>query len=82
MTITLRQLRAATFVPVYDYAGRTRGFTVFAAGDMPGLTVTHDRLPGSRVRITYRVDGRTTDSPSQVVRMWNEKEKKRADCHI
>lgn len=63
MPITIKQLRSASWVKVFEYAGPP-GFVTFSS-DIPRLTITHEARPGRR-----------TDSPSQAVRYWNEIERK------
>ncbi len=76
--ITARVLRQAEWKPVYQYNSTVRGgksFTVYASDRLPGLTITKEvRGTSRRVRTTtfYKFAGRTTDSPTQVVKYWNE----------
>lgn len=79
MPITIKQLRSASWVKVFEYAGPP-GFSTFSS-DIPHLTITHETWPGRRTGIYYTVKGRRggscrTDSPSQAVRYWNEIERK------
>lgn len=75
--ITARALRTVEWKQVYSYESRPGyGFTTYASDKLPGLTITKDRR-GKRLSTTYKFNGRKTDSPTQVVRYWNEEAKKR-----
>lgn len=82
--ITARTLRNVEWKQVYNYEGtpgkgfRSYGFTVYASDALPGLTITKERRGMKRVKTTtlYKFDGRKTDSPTQVVKYYNEKARK------
>lgn len=80
--ITARALRNADWKPVYTYdngrdtaiKGRRYTFTTYACGALPGVTITKEQRGTKRVRLntSYQFQGRKTDSPTQLVRFWNE----------
>lgn len=75
--ITARALRTVEWKQVYTYESRPGyGFTTYASDALPGLTITKDRR-GKRLTTSYKFNGRKTDSPTQVVRFYNEEAKKR-----
>lgn len=85
--ISTKTLRDVTWRQVYKYDGRGMRFVTFAADDVPGLTITHERAlvnerPVGKVKTTYSVrypDGaRRTDSPIQAVRLYNEQARAQA----
>lgn len=73
--ITMRILRQQHWSEVYGYQGVDNQFKVFATDQLQGLTIVHDFKKGRRTKISYRVAGRTTDSPSVAVKWWNEAER-------
>lgn len=77
MPITARQLRTQKWNKIYVYPGFSGGtsFEVYSC-NIKGITVTHERRGKGKVKISYRVGKRTTDSPTQAVRWWNENERK------
>lgn len=73
--ITARALRQAEWKPVYTYARSPAfAFTTYACDALPGLTITKERHGVKRVKTNtvYKFNGRRTDSPTQIVRYWNE----------
>lgn len=74
--ITARTLRNADWKPVYTYDnGRNSyAFTTYACDALPGITITKEARGTKRVRLNtvYQFQGRKTDSPTQLVRYWNE----------
>lgn len=83
--ITARALRQAEWKPVYKYDSPAPGgtsFVTYASDRLPGLTVTKETR-GSRNRgrfrtnTIYKFGDKRTDSPTQIVRYWNEEAKKR-----
>lgn len=63
----------------YDYNDHGAGFKTFAAKDIPGITITHDRKIGAKTTlIYYTVDKKRTDSPSQAVKWYNQHETQKA----
>lgn len=83
--ITARALRSVEWKQVYSYASApgafgkpTYSFVTYACDALPGLTVTKEERSGRRHRVTttYKFMGRKTDSPTQIVRYWNEHAKK------
>jgi len=78
--ITARALRQAEWKVVYEYKAGPRGvsFTTYACDRLPGLTITKEVRMVRRVRTStiYKFNGKSTDSPTQVVRYWNEAAKK------
>lgn len=80
-SITAKMLRDAEWLPVYTYvgSGKSASFRVFGC-HIPNITIVHDYLTkcnnSRKVKISYRVFGRTTDSPIQAVRLYNEEVRK------
>lgn len=75
--ISQRQFRALAWTQVYEYSGHTKSFKTFGCG-LPYLTMTHEWQRGKKpMRIYYTVAGRSTDSPTQIVRWYNEEAKAR-----
>jgi hypothetical protein len=83
--ITARTLRAVEWKPVYVYTSApgafgkpNYSFTTYASSQLPGLTITKEERTGRRFKTitTYKFMGRKTDSPTQIVRYWNEHAKK------
>lgn len=73
--ITARALRQAEWKPVYRYNDRPGfSFTTYASDRLPGLTITKEQRGIKRVRTTtiYKFGNRTTESPTQIVRFWND----------
>lgn len=73
--ITARTLRNVEWKPVYEYAG-VISFTIYASDALPGLTITKERRGKRKVNTIYKFDGRRTDSPTQVVKYYNDKARK------
>lgn len=78
MPISNKTLRDAEWKSVYRYIGATTGFETYACDALPGITITHNKVGSKRTTTIYRVHGKTTDSPIQAVRLYNEEEKRRA----
>lgn len=77
--ITARALRTVEWKQVYQYDnGKGFRFTTYASDKLPGLTITKEQRGSRRVKThtTYAFEGRKTDSPTQIVRYWNEKVKR------
>lgn len=82
--VTARTLRNAKWDPVYTYtsapgafAKSNYSFTTYACDALPGLTITKETRSWKRgTTTTYKFMGRKTDSPTQIVRYWNEHAKK------
>lgn len=73
MSITLKQLAAATWKLAYD--DPEFGLRVFTAEEIDGVAIVHHKKQGKPTRIVYRVHGKNIDGPSAAVRAWNEEEK-------
>lgn len=79
MAISTKTLRDADWKQVYQYNGLSMTFATYACVAIPDLTITHHRSSrGRTVKTTYRVFGKTTDSPTQAVRIYNAEQKVRA----
>lgn len=77
ISISQRMIKEVEWNHVYTYAGPTQSFDTYSS-TIPHLTVTHIKVKGARkTKIEYRAFGRTTDSPSQAVRWYNDEVKKR-----
>lgn len=74
--MTMKDFRALTWTLVYTYGDDKKGFKVFGCS-VPNVAIVHDRSKGKQTKISYRVDRRATDSPSQVVKWINSREKNR-----
>ena len=70
--ISTRTLRNVEWVQCYEYKGKDNAFKVYASSEIKDFTIVHDFKKGSRTKITYRVNGRSTDTPAVAVRWWNE----------
>jgi len=70
--ITGRLLRQQKWSKNYEYKGVSLSFETFSCA-IPGISLTHERkTPTSKVKVVYSAFGRRTESPSQLVRIYNE----------
>lgn len=74
MPLTVKQFRALTWQEVYSYGDTNKGFKVFGC-DLKGVSIVHDYAKGKKTKISYRVAGRSTDSPAQCVKWFNSYQK-------
>lgn len=78
--ITARTLRNVEWKPVYTYDNGRNSytFTTYACDALPGVTITKERRGTKRVKINtiYQFENRKTDSPTQLVKYWNDKVKR------
>lgn len=75
-TLTLKRMQSSEWKVVYTYVGSSKSFQVLACDAILGLTIVHDRVRGVKIRSTYRINGKSTDSPIQAVRLYNEEARK------
>lgn len=79
--ISVKKLRDAEWVLAYAHLAITRSspsFKIFTSSTVPDVSISHTWFPGrnNKVRIEYNFKGRRTDSPTQVVRWYNEEARK------
>lgn len=74
--LSMSAFRALQWKEVYHYEGQNVSFKVFGC-DLEGLVIVHDAKP--RKKVTYRACGKSTDSPSQAVKIYNQGIRQRAN---
>jgi len=75
MPLSKSQLAKADWKVVFSYEYEGKGFKVFSADGINGLTISHQWTRGSKVKISYRTCDRDFDSPSEACRFFNEQER-------
>lgn len=71
--ITRRLMNAGDWRQVYQYDGSSLSFTIYACDQFPGMTIAYERRGAGKVKTFYTVFGKRTDSPTQAVRLWNQR---------